>query len=105
MSLRVVGYLLHLKDRKALHLTFTDILNTVEKPTRGPRYSTALDENGHEMGSCLKIRVNAGGRMTIDKWWKLHRLNGLKRLLQGGFLVHYEFNQVVFDSLPVFIEE
>lgn len=93
------------KDRKALHLTFTDILNTVEKPTRGPRYSTALDVNGYEMGSRLKIKVHAGGRMTIDKWWMLHRLNGLKRLLQGGFLVHYEFNQVVFDSLPAFIEK
>lgn len=97
------------KDRKALHLEFTDILHTVEKPTRGPRYSTALDEDGYEMGSRLKIAIQqgrgGGGKMTIDKWWKLHRLNALKRLLQGGFLVHYERNQVVFDSLPVVIED
>lgn len=92
------------KDRKALHLTFTDILHTVEKPARGPRYSTALNEDGFEMGSRLKIKVHAGGRMTIDKWWMLHRLNGLKRLLQGGFLVHYELNEVVYESLPGAVE-
>jgi hypothetical protein len=93
------------KDRKSLHLTFTDILHTVEKPTRGPRYSTALDEDGNEMGSRLKINIPGSRKMMIDKWWKLHRLNALKRLLQGGFLEHYEHNQVVFDSLPVEIEE
>ncbi|KAK3054625.1 hypothetical protein LTR09_004354 [Extremus antarcticus] len=92
------------KHRKSLHMTFTDILHTVEKPTRGPRYSTALDEDGNEMGSRLKISVQSGGKMTIDKWWKLHRLNALKRLLQGGFLEHYENNQVVFDTLPVEVE-
>jgi len=93
------------KDRKQLHLAFNDILNTVEKPTRGPRYSTALDEEGREMGSRMKVAIHGGARMIIDAWWKLHRLNGLKRVLQGGFLVHYEFNQVVFDSLPVMVEE
>jgi hypothetical protein len=92
------------KDRKHLHLAFSDILNTVEKPTRGPRYSTALDDEGREFGSRMKIAISDGGRMTIDAWWKLHRLNGLKKLLQGGFLVHYEANQVVFDSLPVIVE-
>lgn len=92
------------KDRKQLHLSFADILHTVEKPTRGPRYSTALDEDGREFGSRLKVAVHGGGRMTIDTWWKLHRLNGLKRLLQGGFLAHYEGNEVVFESLPVVVE-
>ena len=93
------------KDRKSLHLTFNDILNTIEKPTRGPRYSTALDEDGRELGSRLKIGMPGGGRMLIDKWWKLHRLNALRRLLHGGFLVHYEYNQTVFDSLPVILED
>lgn len=93
------------KDRKALHTAFADILTTIEKPTRGPRYSTARDmDSGREYGSRLKIAVHGGGRMTIDKWWKLHRLNALKRLLQGGFLVHYEQNEIVFDSLPVMLE-
>ncbi|TKA63447.1 hypothetical protein B0A55_10482 [Friedmanniomyces simplex] len=93
------------KDRKQLHLSFADIMRTVERPTRGPRYSTALDEEGREMGSRLKVAVHGGGRMTIDRWWKLHRLNGLKRLLREGFLVHYEFNRVIFESLPVMVED
>jgi translation elongation factor EF-1beta len=92
------------KDRKNLHLSFNDVLSTVENPKRGPRYSTALDPDGRQYGSRLKVAVH-GGKMTIDKWWKLHRLNGLKRLLQGGFMAHYEFNQTVFDSLPVIVED
>lgn len=92
------------KDRKQLHQSFDDLLTTMEKPTRGPRYSTALDPDGREYGSRLKVAVHGGGIMSIDTWWKLHRLNGLKRLLREGFLVHYEANQVVFDSLPVIVE-
>nr|POE56380.1 uncharacterized protein c20f10.03 [Quercus suber] len=93
------------KDRKSLHQAFADILTTVEKPTRGPRYSTALDDEGREYGSRLKVAVHGGGKMTIDAWWKLHRLNALKRLLRGGFLEHYENNDVVFDTLPVVLED
>ncbi|KAK5133762.1 hypothetical protein LTR08_007412 [Meristemomyces frigidus] len=93
------------RDRKQLHLAFSDILNTVEKPTRGPRYSTARDDEGKEYGSRLKITIPGGAKMTIDKWWKLHRFNGLKRLLRSGFLEHYEQNEVVFDSLPVIVED
>lgn len=93
------------KDRKAIHTAFQDVLHTVEKPTRGPRYSTALDEDGREYGSRMKVAIHGGGRMLIDKWWKLARLQGLKRLLQGGFLTHYERNEVMFDSLPVIVEE
>lgn len=93
------------KDRKALHTAFQDVLRTVEKPTRGPRYSTALDEDGREYGSRMRVSVHGGAKMLVDKWWKLARLNGLKRLLQGGFLTHYERNEVVFDSLPVILED
>jgi len=93
------------KNRKSLHQAFSDIRGTVEKPTRGPRYSTALDTEGRELGSRMRIYVHGGGAMTIDRWWKLHRLNGLKRLLQSGFMTHYELNQVVFDSLPVIVED
>jgi translation elongation factor EF-1beta len=93
------------KDRKAIHAAFQDVLNTVEKPTRGPRYSTALDEDGREYGSRLRVSIHGGGKMLIDSWWKLARLNGLKRLLQGGFLTHYERNEVVFESLPVIVED
>lgn len=88
------------KDRKALHTNFSDILNTVEHPTRGPRYSNALDEFGKRLGSRLTIRIHKFGHMKIDKWWKLHRLQELRRVLGGGFVVHYQNNEVVFDSLP-----
>lgn len=89
------------KDRKALHVNFADILNTVEHPQRGPRYQKAIDqETGRRYGSRLTIRIHKTGSMKIDKWWKLHRLQALRRVLGGGFVVHYENNEVVFDSLP-----
>ena len=89
------------KDRKAMHANFADILNTVEQPSRGPRYQKAIDqETGRRYGSRMSIRIHKTGSMKIDKWWKLHRLQALRRILGGGFVVHYEHNEVVFDSLP-----
>ncbi|KAI9788401.1 MAG: hypothetical protein M1816_006926 [Peltula sp. TS41687] len=89
------------KDKKSLHTSFADVLNSVENPTRGPRYQNALNqETGKRYGSRMVVRVNRAGVMKIDKWWKLHRLQALRRILGGGFLVHYEKNAVVFDSLP-----
>jgi hypothetical protein len=89
------------KDRKALHVNFADILNTVEYPTRGPKYQKAVDkETGEQYGNRMTVRVHKMGSMKIDKWWKLHRLQGLRRILGGGFVTHYEKNEVVFDSLP-----
>jgi len=89
------------KDRKALHINFADILNTVEHPSRGPRYQKAIDqETGKRYGSRMTVRIHKTGSMKIDKWWKLHRLQALRRVLGGGFVVHYENNEVVFDSLP-----
>jgi hypothetical protein len=94
------------KDRKSLHQAFTDILHSVEKPTLGPRYSEALDqETGKPYGSRLKIRIHKGGSVTIDQWWKLHRLQGLRRILGGGFVRHYMDNEVVFETLPIMIQE
>ncbi|CAK3952944.1 related to IFRD domain [Lecanosticta acicola] len=99
------------QDRKQMHVQFRDVLNTVEDPSRGPRYNTAFDPvTGREYGSRMKVAIHRAGAnrssfMIIDKWWKLHRLNGLKRLLQGGFLVHYEFNQAVYETLSVSVED
>ncbi|RFU33703.1 hypothetical protein B7463_g2618, partial [Scytalidium lignicola] len=94
------------KDRKALHVNFSDILNTVEHPSRGPRYQKAIDqETGRRYGSRMTIRIHKTGSMKIDKWWKLHRLQGLRRLLGGGFVVHYENNEVVFESLPIMLSK
>lgn len=92
------------KDRKALHTAFADIANSVEEPTRGPRYSTAIDsETNLPYGSRLTIRIHKTGSMTINKWWKLHRLQALRRILGGGFVRHYTDNEVVFESLPIVI--
>ena len=89
------------KDRKTLHVNFADILNTVEHPSRGPRYQKAIDqETGRRYGSRMTVRIHKTGSMKIDRWWKLHRLQALRRVLGGGFVVHYEHNEVVFDSLP-----
>ncbi|RDL38095.1 ARM repeat-containing protein [Venustampulla echinocandica] len=92
------------KDRKTLHVNFADILNTIEHPALGPRYSMARDPDGRMYGSRMTIRVHKAGIMRIDKWWKLHRLQALKRLLGGGFVHHYQDNEVVFDSLPIMIQ-
>lgn len=92
------------KDRKVLHTNFSDILNTVEYPSRGPRYQNAInEETGRRYGSRMVVRIHKTGTMKIDAWWKLHRLQALRRVLGGGFVVHYENNEVVFDSLPIMI--
>ena len=92
------------KDQKALRTSFADIHNSVEFPARGPRYRTAVsNQTGKTYGSRMVIRIHQEGVVRIDKWWKLHRLQGLRRVLQGGFLGHYERNGVVFESLPVMV--
>jgi hypothetical protein len=90
------------KDRKTLHSSFADIRNTVERPTRGPGYSTAIDqETGKAYGAGrMKVRINRNVEIRIDKWWKLQRLNALRRTLQGGFAHHYEQNELVSSALP-----
>lgn len=88
------------KDRKTLHTNFADIIQTIEVPTRGPRYSTALNHHGKEFGSRMTVRIHRNGYMRIDRWWKLLRLQALRRLFGGGLLIHYEDNPAVFDVLP-----
>ncbi|KAK8233434.1 interferon-related developmental regulator-domain-containing protein [Phyllosticta capitalensis] len=94
-----VGRVAH-SDRKRMRSTFSDILNTIEFPGRGPRYNTAMSSSGRSYGSRMHIKIGQAGEMNIDKWWKLFRLKALRRALQGGFLTHYEKNEVVLDSLP-----
>ncbi|KAK2625128.1 hypothetical protein QTJ16_005497 [Diplocarpon rosae] len=90
------------QDRKFLHGNFSDILGTVEVPSRGPCYSKAIDqETGKRYGSRMVVRIHKTGSMLIDKWWKLHTLQALRRVLGPGFVVHYQDNEVVFDLLPI----
>lgn len=90
------------KDRKTLHSNFADIRNSVEKPTRGPKYSTALDqETGMSYGAGrMKVKINRNVEVRIDKWWKLQRLNALRRILQAGFTHHFDDNEAVSRCLP-----
>ncbi|KAF2475516.1 uncharacterized protein BDR25DRAFT_254500 [Lindgomyces ingoldianus] len=90
------------KDKKTLHSSFADIRNSVEKPTRGPKYSTALDqETGRTYGGGrMKVKINRNVEVRIDKWWKLQRLNALRRVLQGGFVHQYDENEAVSRCLP-----
>lgn len=98
---KISGRSISKKEKKTLHTNFSDILHSVENPTHGPRYNSAIDqESGKTYGSRLAVRLHRTGEMRIDKWWKMHRLQALRRILQGGFIVHYEKNDVVFDSLP-----
>jgi len=93
------------KTRKSLHSNLADVLNTVEHPNRGPRYSNAIDEEtGKAYGS--RMTVGLGGKndyLTISTWEQLHRLKALRRVLQAGLLVHYSENEIVFDTLPVML--
>ena len=89
------------KDKKSLHINFADILNSVDNPLCGPRYHNAIDYKcGKRYGNRLIVKIGRTGEIRIDRWWKLHRFKALKRVLQGGFMVHYEYNGVILDSLP-----
>jgi hypothetical protein len=83
--------------RKELHNTFRDVLHTVENPWRGPRFSTALtDEEKTKMLGHRLVKSN----ILIDRWWKLHRYNAIRRILQGGLQYHIEDNQNITEALP-----
>lgn len=90
------------KDKKTLHSSFADIRNSVEKPARGPKYSTAIDQETGRLygGGRMKVRINRSVEVRIDKWWKLQRLNALRRVLQGGFAQQYDENEAVSRCLP-----
>ncbi|KAF2138589.1 uncharacterized protein K452DRAFT_301116 [Aplosporella prunicola CBS 121167] len=88
------------KDRKAVKACFADILNSVEYPNRGPRYSTALSEKtGQSYGSRMSFRIRDSGEIRLDKWWKLFRLEALRRCLQSGLVTHFEENEAVADFI------
>jgi hypothetical protein len=90
------------EKRKDLHKTFSDVLHTVEHPWRGPRFSTALNEDMTAyMGHRLTVRFGRDGVMTVNRWWKLHRYEAIKRVVGPGFLTHYTLNQVVRGALPL----
>lgn len=85
------------RDKKALHQTFASIALTVEKPQLGLQTNNA---------SKMVVRIHNEGEMRVDKWWKLMRLNAIRRLLAGGFVNHYfEGNKQVLDALPLILRD
>jgi hypothetical protein len=90
---------LNRRDKRTQRSAFTDILSAIDDPLRGPRFSEALDRTGAVRGSRIAVRVHRTGVLRVDKWWKLLRVQHLRRLLGGGFLTHWVENPVIFESL------
>ena len=85
------------RDKKNLHQAFASIAMTVENPKLGLQTNNA---------SKMTVRVHRTGEMKVDRWWKLMRLNALRRLLRGGFVNHYyEGNKQLLDALPLILRE
>jgi hypothetical protein len=88
---------LNRRDKKLLHQSFATIAQTVENPKVGLQVNNA---------SKMVVRIHREGEMRVDKWWKLMRLNAIRRLLGGGFVNHYfEGNKQVLDALPMIMRE
>ena len=84
-------------EKKKLHQSFASIQITVENPRLGLQTNSA---------SRMTVRIHREGEMKVDEWWKLMRLNALRRLLQGGFVNHYfEGNKQVLDTLPLIMRD
>ena len=76
------------RDRKTMHTSFMEIAKTVEHPSHGTKV----------------LRVGIGGNvMHIKTWEQLLRFKALKRVLHSGFVVHYQENEAVFETLPLIL--
>ena len=85
------------KDRRHLHQAFATISSSIESPKLGLRGIGA---------SKMSVRIHKEGQMKVDKWWKLMRLNGMRRVLAGGFVNHYlEGNAQVLDMAPMIMTD
>lgn len=83
-------------DKKKLHQSFASIAMTLQDPRRGLQSNT---------GNRKVVRIHRDGEINVDKWWKLMRLNALRRALLGGFINHYfEGNKQVLNALPLLVQ-
>ena len=88
---------MHRRDKKQLHQSFASIAITIQNPRLGLQTNNA---------SKMIVRIHREGEMRVDKWWKLMRLNAIRRLLAGGFVNHYfEGNKQVLDALPLILRD
>jgi hypothetical protein len=54
----------------------------------------------------MRFKIYQAGEMDVDSWWKLMRLNALRRILSGGFVAHYfEGNKRVLEMLPIIMRD
>ena len=90
------------KDSKRnLHQAFRDVLHSIQHPWRGPRYSTSIDQDTDlYLGHRLAVRNGRQLLFVVNRWWKLHRWDAIKRIAGGGAIVHYKLNQLVREALP-----
>jgi hypothetical protein len=88
---------LNKRIKQQLHKSFTSILTTVENPRLGLRTNSARG---------MRIKIYQSGEMDVDAWWKLMRLNALRRILASGFVNHYfEGNKRVLEMLPILMRD
>jgi hypothetical protein len=88
---------LNKRIKQQLHKAFSSILITVEDPRRGLRTNSARG---------MRFKIYQAGEMDVDSWWKLMRLNALRRILSGGFVAHYfEGNKRVLEMLPIIMRD
>lgn len=81
------------RDKRTLHQTFACIESTIEDPRSGLQSNNA---------SKMVVRIHREGEMRVDKWWKLMRLNAIRRLLGAGFVNHYlEGNKQLLEAVPM----
>lgn len=85
------------RTKKWLHQSFASIAITVKNPGVGLQTNNA---------SKMTVRIHGSAEMKVDRWWKLMRLNMLRRTLAGGFVNHYyEGNQQVLSTLPMIMRQ
>lgn len=107
-------------DRRALHETFDDVVQSLENPGFGPRFSTSTGwkppgkysgsaKADAALGNRSKVRISGGGgnekrdesqHLTVDTWDLWWRVHALQRCLTGaGLIVHYGDNETVTEIL------
>ncbi|TGZ82844.1 hypothetical protein EX30DRAFT_339118 [Ascodesmis nigricans] len=102
---------LNKRNKKTQRSAFADILHTVQDPLKGPGFKETLDHDGHIRGASRTVKVHVDGEasglgvVNIDRWWKLLRLQHLRRILTTGFLIHWRENPVIFESLELHFDE
>jgi len=88
-------------SKRSMHQTFRDVLHSIQHPWRGPRFSTSIDQDSDlYLGHRLAVRHGRQLLFVVNRWWKLHRWEAIKRIAGGGVTNHYKLNKLVREALP-----